>query len=400
MRQSAWRRLGLCGLTAMLVILGCQAATAPKMQCRGGDPIAPKIDPAKARVDARTALRRAAEDPDPFTRSYAMEALAQTLGAQAGGVFKQALRDEKPNVQFAAAVAIGDANVLAAKPDLVRMAEAEGPDKRVFCGVIYGLHRLGENKYTGELGRLLSHREAEVRANAAMIMGRMGEPSAIGPMKSILEDEQSDLVKVNLVEALAKLGDTANAQMLEAYTKGFDVPIRLIAIESLGRRGSRRAAAVLEELLDTRHPARVRVAAAGELARIKHDAGKATATASESYRLCVSGVRTPKAVMDASVGREDPTAGEEVLQSLRRLAAMALGWTRQASAVDVLHPLLASEDGGVRVASAMSILRVLGSGSAAPGGPPAPEDVAATQPTQPPEAPKPSPKLHSAGGKD
>ena len=370
--------------------LGGAVAVAAVAGCRLGSvkPIA--VDPVKAYIDAKAELGQAAEDEDPFTRSHAMEALAQTLGAKAGGRFKQALNDEDPSVRFAAAMAIGDARYAPAKADLVRMAKLAGPDKRVYCAVIYALHNLGDANYTGDLARLLTeHREPQVRSNAAMVMGKLGEPSAVGPMKMMLENEQSNLVKVNLVEALAMLGDLRHGRMLEAYTKGYDVGIRLVAIRSLGRSGSAQAVRVLLELLDRRNPAPVRIVAAAELGKLKQ-------ADAQAYDLCVRAAKDPQAVIRESSTDWGFAVGQVEVHSVQHLAAIALGWMRRREAVNVLHPLLRSPHGQVRVAAAMSIIRILK--ETAPREKPEAKGAGALEPSSRPA--KPEKKLHTAGGRD
>lgn len=367
-----------------------------------------QVDPTKAYIDARYQLRQAAEDEDPFTRSHAMEALAQALGPKAGGILKQALGDPEASVRFAAAMAIGDVRYAPAKADLIRMAKLAGPDKRVYCAVIYALHNLGDDTYTGDLSRLLTeHREPQIRANAALVMGKMDEPSAVGPLKMMLEHEQDNLVKVNVVEALAMLGDTRHERMLEAYTKGYDVGIRLIAIRSLGRGRSIQAARVLQELLHERNPAQVRVVSAAEL-------GKLSQADARAYALCVRAVTDPNAVIASSSRQRGFDTDRSRPHVLRHLAAIALGWMDRPAAANVLHPLLRSPHGQVRVAAAMSLIRILKQPEAEPpmvkklGTPEEPEeddkDVEEAPTTAPDKSSQPASmptrKLHSAGAHD
>ena len=84
---------------------------------------------------------------------------------------------------------------------------------------------------------------------------------------------------------------------------------------------------------------------------------------------------------------------------MRRLAAIALGWMKRREAAGPLHAALVDESGdqAVRVAAAMSLMRLFPVRPATP--PPAtqPDEPAAAS-TQP--APPKPPKLHSAGAKD
>lgn len=367
------------------------------------------VDPVRAWLDAKTMLLQAAEDRDATTQVNAIEALAGTMGQEGGAVFVQALSHENPAVRFAAALAIGDVRYRPALATLQKLAEEKTgePDRRTYCAVIYALCRLGDDSRAGDLGRLLFDREREVRMNAALAMGKLGEPSAIGPLNALLSTEQDEGVKIQLVESLALLGDSRSAEIIEAYTKGYFLDLRLVAIPALARAGSPRAAQVLTDLLEERHPTRVRVAAAGELARL----GQPSQAGCE---LCIAAIRDPQRVL-ADAAKRSPRAADSDAASLRRLAAIALGWMApyHREAAGELYPLLRSRDGGVRVASAMSLLRLLKAYT--PPGPARMTKVAATQPAAGAAARAPAgapasaaasrparklPALHTAGARD
>ncbi|HUS93077.1 MAG TPA: HEAT repeat domain-containing protein [Phycisphaerae bacterium] len=378
-----------CGMALPVLVCGVLAVSGCD-QFRFQEPKKPVIAPARAYIDAKAVLLQAAEDPDPATRSHAMEALASALGREAGAVFVQGLADKMPAVRFAAALAIGDVKYAPALPALQAMAQVNTgePDKRVYCAVIYALHQLGDDTYAGELAPLLFDAEPEVRMDAAMAMGKMGEPSAVGPLNSAMTGEQDDGVKLQVTESLAMLGDARSAEILEVYTKGYYLDIRLAAIPALAQTGSARAARALEQLCHERHPARVRVSAAGQLARLGH-------VDPEGYRLCLRAIREPEKMLTENVDRR--TADKDAA-SLKRLAAMSLGWMGQQEAVEHLHPMLRSSDGGHRVAAALSLVRLLKdyrlvAAPAAPATRPATTAPAA-------ETPREMPKLHTAGGKD
>ena len=347
------------------------------------------MNPTQAYIDARATLFQTADDKDPFTRMHAIEALAGTLGQKAGGVFMQALSDDDPIVQFAAAMAVGETAYAPARETLVRMAKVAGLDKRVYCAVIYALHRLGNDEYTGDLGRLLFHREKDVRANAALVMGLIGEPSAIGPLKSLLSDEQDAAVQIQLFESLALLGDKNHAILLEAYTKGLYLEDRLIAIAAMKNVRSRASISLLGEMLNDRQPPRVRVAAACALAQMGEvdDSG---------YSFCVESVSRPRSVLEREYGGLRKIVDVDI-NSLQRMAAISLGWMKRQAAVDALHPLMQNSDPAVRVAAAMSILRILSVYETAA------EEMTAKKPPVKKSGKKPPakrPKLYSAGGKD
>jgi len=350
------------------------------------------VDATRAYIDARVKLFQAADANDPVVRSQGMEALVETIGYQAGGVFKQALSDKYPSVRFAAAMAIGDVKYKPALATLVKMAKEAESDKRVFIAVIYALCRLGNTDYASQLGTLLFDTEREVRADAALVMGKLGEPSAIGPLKTLYGQEQDPAVQLALVEALASLGDNKSADVLEAYAKMSFLDLQLVAIPAIARSGSPRAVAALRRLLPERQPPRVRVAAAGALAKLG-------IVDERTYELCCRAAEDARGVLQKTFGKNRKIPAVKVY-SLQRLAALSLGQTNREPAVDVLYPLLNSPDGSVRVAAAMSILKLL----AAYKGPSQLTEQPAQQAQQPPEPDIPParkrPKLHSAGGRD
>ncbi len=338
---------------------------------------APPVDLAAVYADAKATLDRGLADGDPFTRSHTIEALAETMGPHAGQSYERALADPSPLVRFAAAMAIGDTRYNPAKTHLLKMAQDKElePDRRVMPAVIYALYRLEDTTYASDLYSLLFDSEREVRANAALAMGKMQEPSAIGPLKTRLNDEQDPLVRLQIIESLALLGDAVSALSLEAYTKKTPfIDERLVAIPAMARVRSGTAGQVLLELLGSRQPPRVRVAAAGALGML----GQSNPT---GYALCQAAVTDPQRVLDQAYGRRRPGSELEV-SSLRRLAAISLGWMGDQSAVENLHPLLDSPDGAIRAAAAMSILRLL------PGylRPLPPSLLVERQPTPPPPA--------------
>ncbi len=345
-----------------------------------------QIDPQLAFLDASRTLRQASIDPDPLIRAHAVEALAKTLGAEAGAIYKQGLRDKYPIVRLASAMAIGDIQYTPAKEMLSAMAQPRDgdaraePDKRVFVAVIYALHRMGDTSHTNELGQLLFDEEKEIRAGVAHVMGRMGEQAAKDPLTGRLDLELEPMVRIQLVQSLALLGDSRSMTMLEAYTKLQWVEDRLVAIEAMELVPSERSKRVLATMLAPRHPPQVRVKAAGGLGALGH-------ADDDAYELCLSALTDPDSIL-----REFPGSGGTVspvqASSLRCLATISLGKINRYEAIEVLHPLLEDPDGPVRIAAAMSLLRILkpyAPGAGVPLAPFEPEPVAQplVQPIEP-----------------
>jgi HEAT repeat protein len=348
--------------------------------------IPPTVNQRNAAVEAAYTLRRLAESKDVVVRCNAIEALAQTAGAKEGGLYVQALGDPNAVVQFAAAMAIGDSKYTPAREALQVMADMAGPDKRVYSAVIYALYKLGDTSHTEDLARLLFHTEPEVRADAALVMGKMGEHSGIVPLLSLLSQEQDERVRLQLMESLASLGDPAGKTGLEVYSRTRFVDEQLVAIQAIGRIRPERGEAILEEALNSRQPLVVRIAASGAAARMGDYSSK-------NYQLCIDAVENPFKLLKDSSGRYSREANQAEMNLVRRLGAISLGFMNRPAAVDTLLPLLRVEDGATCVAAAMSIFRLVPAVSqgtepaaAAPAVPAAPAiaapTVAATLPAQ------------------
>jgi len=332
---------------AVAAIAGC-AAGIPAVR------LAP--DPSEVYRDALYVLREALRDEDPVVRSQAIEALGQTEGARAGDDLLRGLSDPSTAVRFAAAMSLGDVRYAPALPTLERMArdkQAE-PDRRSYCAVLYALYRISGSQQARELSSLLFDSQTEVRRCAAMAMGKMGEPSAIVLLEELDRNERDMSVKLQVAHSLALLDDARSAQILEGYARSQFLDDRLVAISAMAEVGSVNAVPALRSLMGRRLPPRVRVAAAGALARL----GKVDKSA---YRLCCAAAEDPRKTMMKAMsagGRSRAEITDVHLASLQQIKA----------AYEVLYPLLRSSDGSVRVAAAMSLLRLFA--SYRPVGPP------------------------------
>jgi HEAT repeat protein len=315
-------------LAAVGGLAGCQSATPP-----------PPLDLNRAYTDADSALRRAAGDSDPTTRARALQAMGQVMGEDAGANLRQGLEDPDPRVRLAAALAIGDDKDAAMLGLLqARAKEQTGEqDKVVYCGILYALHQLGDDTRLSLLGGFLRDSDAQVRAQAAEVMGKMADPSSDGPLKAMLKEEFDAQVKFTIAAALAGIGEDEYQRVLEGYARGLVLNLRLAAIPVIADCNAPNAKTILQDLSGSAQPLRVRLTAFAALAKMG-------APSSAGYDLCVEACRHPHPLEEAAI---------------RKLAADALGWMKNKDAIAALKPLLGNPDGEVRTAAAASILRLL-----------------------------------------
>ncbi|NLF30115.1 MAG: HEAT repeat domain-containing protein [Planctomycetes bacterium] len=324
-------------------------------------------NPTTARQSARRVLHDAAGSPDGQVRAHALESLALTEGSAAGPLLLAALDDPAVAVRFVAAMGIGDVAYAPARPRLRQMADDAGIDKNVLCGVIYALHRLGDDTLAPHLGRLLYDASPEVRANAALAMGKFGSEAAVQPLNSRLIVERNRGVKLQIAESLALLGDQKSYGMLMNFSHIGEPHERMVALAALGRSGGLRAQTrgVLLWAIDETQPPPLRLVAGGALGQLGDR---------RAYWVIVGAIEDPKGFSQQSYDKP-VTLSEEQKQQTMSLAALALGHQGEPAAVDVLVDLLGHANATIAVSAARSILMLL------------PEATAATAATQTPEVP-------------
>ena len=328
-------------------VVSCVLVSVMVIGCR---PQESQIDPVRTYSDARITLYQAAEDPNPQIRMRALEALAASEGPAAGAIMLQSLRDDKMAVCFVAAMAIGDVRYGPAKPVLLKMIKDFDDHLKLKCAIIYALHRLGDDSHTGQLGGMIQNKDKWVRATAAMVMGKMGEPSAKNPLKSLQRSDYDPVVQLQVVEALARLGDERSIALLEAFTKSQYMEDRIIAVQSLGRLANARSAFILRELMnDRKQEPSVRVAAAGSLAMLGEQVKSS---------LPLKAAVDPESVIRKFRGKGARIRSMEIA-NLRVIAILSLGYVPEPLAADTLAPFMRSSDGAVRVATCKTLLHLL-----------------------------------------
>ncbi len=308
------------------------------------------IDPAKTYHEAYLSLRQAAVDPDAHVRAKAMEAFANTLGSASGPILMEGLRDPMGPVCSSAAMGIAETRYAPAHSLLVSMAKDPQIPPKLMCSVAYALHRLGDDEFTGQLAQLLLDKDKWVRCTAAMILGRMGEASAMDLIKSLIWEDHDPVVQLQGREALAELGDERSISLLEAFTKSQFLEDRIIAIQTLGRIGSPRSVAVLKNLLDDgKQDPLVRMAAAGALAKMHDKSG---------YKLAMLALTDPAKILRESRPKNTPPTQLDIV-NLQSMAALALGYMDNRDALPLLAPMIHSPNGTIRVAADEAVMLLL-----------------------------------------
>jgi HEAT repeat protein len=140
---------------------------------------------------------------------------------------------------------LGDRRAVPALVQLLPTAR----NARLLNNIAFALQRLDEQAFTREIRRMVTHRQAVIRMNAAFVLGDTRQTKALPLLERSLADP-SERVQLEAVLAAAKLAPAPDAvRLLEKATSAASEGVRSVAIEAVGEHGNERSIPVLEKLL-------------------------------------------------------------------------------------------------------------------------------------------------------
>ncbi len=330
----------LAGACCACALGGCAATSAPSSSTW------------TLRERAMDALKRGvAYRGNPAVRVGAVEALQEGAGEEGLAWVRSALLDSHAGVRFAGCVALGMLKDGSSTDALRR--RLDDADASVRAAAIFALHRLGHTQRSGELGdMLLRNGNPLVRCNAAMLLGRLGEPSAAPLLARAMRDKdprvQDQALEamglLDLPEARTQLGFLANSGIgsQEAF-----------AVAALGQAARPAHLELLRTKLTSALHIETRLAAATGLGLLGERDG---------LELAIAALRFDRPRRGEP--EDDPQA--QIIR-VRLMAAAALAAIGDERALQPLERMmLDSDDPRLQVASAGAILRILRHGPAPP----------------------------------
>lgn len=158
--------------------------------------------------DIEGAIRLLRESSDSQIRQFVAYLLGQAGDERAVEPLIDALQDEHVGVRGAAANALGRMGDPGAIPYLRPLLKHHNPQLVVWAA--YALTRLGDDHFE-TLEQALATGEVDVRRSAILAMRQLGDKRAIGPLLSLLGDEERRFAADSTVDeavhqALASLG--------------------------------------------------------------------------------------------------------------------------------------------------------------------------------------------------
>jgi HEAT repeat protein len=321
---------------ALSFLTGCQSAhrevgyTPVEQQTERRPPVenVMPLDPALQEA-ARKELATEAAAQDPIIRVHAIEAEREAIGADGTADYLRALNDPAPVVRYAGAMVVGELRLKVARGTIAGLVD----DKNAFVriGARFALHRLGDYTYSHDFETFARDADPHIRGMTAMVLGRMGETSAI-KILTVLRRDPNPAVRQQASEALWRLGDMVGAEDLAGLVKSHYRDDQMVGI--LG-------------LASTHNPSigeNIRPEISGIDMDVKLVAARGMAmlgggTYDLGYPIAMDGAR-----------ETDP--------KLRVLAALALGAIGRTDEQPVLRGLLTDPDPDVRIAAAAAILQL------------------------------------------
>jgi len=204
----------------------------------------------------------------------------------------------------------------------------ENEPNTVKVGVIFALHRLGDTRYSHQLESLARDADPEVRGKTALALGFLGEPSAIVILHPMRHDTEES-VRLQASTSLWLLGNEQGLDDLAGYAvSGYPDDLILATLGLAGPKNPRVSQHIRANLVSD-YP-EVELAAARALGELGSD---------EGYAIAMKGAESSDSIQ-------------------RSLAALALGAIGRSDAQPELGKLLDDSTPAVRLSAATALLEL------------------------------------------
>lgn len=355
------------------VLMAATVCAFAPMQAAAQAPDEAKIILIQTKPKAKSIVESAGTSKDPRVRMAALEA-AEHAPEAAFDLARSGLGDENPAVRFAALVTIGKlelTDLAAAAMDLTR-----DENESVRAAALFAAKRCGKDVDLSPLGGMLANGSSGARANAAMLIGQLGDVQALDMLREMaaqpmtrVSPAKRSIVRLQYAEAMIRLNpnddEVLGAIRASVYSNLDDV--RVLAIQILGEVGDRSVMGGLAHIIKRDNPIQVKLAAAQSLVQMG-DQQKGTVLIDGSRYsedqlrddlrdfMQKSGVSGPEAEEIRDILSNDQRRAQ-LAAEVRAQAAIGLGYVDSKAAAQRLSDLLDDPAQIVRVAAASAILR-------------------------------------------
>lgn len=319
-------------IIGMIILSNCNAGLMSKKQPQKD---IPAIKTGEYSSKAIQIIEDGLNSSDPRIKVNAIEAVATTNTMQLVPKVVKLVKDDIIPVRFAAAVAIGDMKYKLGEDKLKILLEVPDENTRLAAG--YALSKLGNKTGIEILRKGITSKNQTIRGNAATLLGKSGDASALKLLYWVLHDEESDdMVQFQAVESIARLGDKKIFPKLWAVIFSGYADDRIMGVRAMGLLGTNKARDVLATKLDD-EILEVRLAVAEQLGMLGDTRGEGN-------------------VLEVFEGKILDGMDAERVERVKVLAAMAIGRIGTDSLTKYLPGLLADNSKSVQIAASQAVL--------------------------------------------
>ena len=239
---------------------------------------APQEEAADLRQRAIALLQAASRAEQGLLRANAIEAMHEAP-EHLEPLVRRGLVDPNHGVRFVAAMTVGSRRMTHLAHLLHPLLDDESGS--VQAAAIFGLDACGESVDLTPLAGLIRSEDPEVRANAAVVLGELGNGTALPLLRDVLGRGMArvvagrvKMVELQVAEAMVKLGDDHAMEGIRAalFTPAEQGELTALACMLCGRLADERAVPNLARLAQKtgrfQQPAEVRMAATWAMAKI------------------------------------------------------------------------------------------------------------------------------------
>ncbi len=328
-------------LTSLMLASAAGCGGGAAQGGRGFAPPPPKHPPdyPKARNEAldksltaraEQVLVEALGSTEPIQRAHAIEGFRLSENRSHAAELIRMLGDPAPIVRFAAALAAGEMKLEEARAPLKRMLQ--DADRSVQVAARFAQHRLGDFSHSHDLEAYAQDDDPvegpRVRGNTALVLGLLGEPSALKILKKLRRDP-APTVRQQASEAGWRLGDREARNEVIALISSRYVDDEMLGLLAVAAPRNREVLGHVQAAMTTDYP-EVNLVAARAAGMLYSDWG---------YGIATQGAKS-----------DNPTQ--------RYLAALAFGAIGRSDSQGMLAKLVGDTEPEVRVAAATAILQL------------------------------------------
>lgn len=236
-----------------------------------------RIELLQAKPRAYAIVENAGRSDAARIRLAAIEA-SQYAPDAAVDLARMGLTDNNPAVRFAALVSVGKLKLTTLAQAAVDLTLDENPSVR--AAAIFAARRCGIDIDPSPLAQMLGSADASTRANAALLVGQLGDPQAIPmlaemaslPMPRALPAQRT-WVRLQFAEAIARLDPNDEKVLGTIRASMFSnlQDVRILAIQILGDVGDQTVLGSLGHIVKRDNPIQVQIAAAHALLQMGDD---------------------------------------------------------------------------------------------------------------------------------